>query len=128
MSAPGWSKRQRLPLPPSFQAWQPGTHPVSYLIWSNHHKAWWGPNGCGYRRHIVDAGHYALAATVQWLGRGCDCCRVPEVVVAAPTGQAAADPDARTEYALAAPRRATREAIKAGRVKRFWTPRPADRR
>lgn len=121
-ASPGWSKRQPLPLPSGFQPWNPDAQPMSYLIWSNHHKCWWGPNGSGYRAHIADAGHYTLADTERWLGRGCGCCRVPEVVVAAPTGQALVDPEARTEYARSAPRRATREAIKAGRVNRFWSP------
>jgi hypothetical protein len=55
-----------------------------YLIWSQHHKTWWGPNGSGYRSHIADAGRYALADTAQWLTRGCGDCLVPEVVIAAP--------------------------------------------
>ena len=56
---------------------------TEWLIWSNHHKTWWGPNGSGYRRHIADAGRYALADTAKWLSRGCGCCRVPEAVVPA---------------------------------------------
>ena len=29
-----------------------------YLVWSNEHSAWWGPNGCGYTRIIANAGRY----------------------------------------------------------------------
>ena len=29
-----------------------------YLIWSNEHRAWWGPNGGGYRTSLADAGRY----------------------------------------------------------------------
>jgi hypothetical protein len=54
-----------------------------YLIWSNHHGAWFAPNGQGYRSNVNDAGRYSLADTKQWLGRGCDCCEVPEVPVPA---------------------------------------------
>jgi hypothetical protein len=118
-ASPGWTKRQKLPLTSNFQPWQPGTQPVTYLIWSNHHGCWWGPNGCGYRTHIADAGRYALEATPQWLGRGCGCCRVPEVLVPMPTGQVLFDPDALAEYARSAPRRATRQAVKAGQVNRY---------
>lgn len=30
-----------------------------YLIWSNEHKAWWGPNGNGYVRRVENAGSYS---------------------------------------------------------------------
>lgn len=55
-----------------------------YVIWSHHHDTWWGANGSRYRRHVTDAGRYALVDTAQWLTRGCGCCLVPEVVVPAP--------------------------------------------
>lgn len=29
-----------------------------YLIWSNEHGAWWGPNTVGYCRRIEHAGRY----------------------------------------------------------------------
>lgn len=29
-----------------------------YRIWSFEHKAWWGPNRCGYTRNISLAGVY----------------------------------------------------------------------
>ena len=82
----------------------------TYLIWSNHHKCWWGPDGCGYRRDINNAGRYTLEATKQWLSRSCGCCLVPEVVVPAPpTG-----PDSASIALLIA--RATEAEIAAGRV------------
>lgn len=30
----------------------------SYLIWSNEHKAWWGPGHAGYSTRVEHAGHY----------------------------------------------------------------------
>lgn len=30
-----------------------------YLIWSNEHHAWWGPNKRGYVNHSSDAGRYS---------------------------------------------------------------------
>jgi hypothetical protein len=32
----------------------------SFLIWSNEHGAWWGPNGCGYTKRREEAGRYVL--------------------------------------------------------------------
>lgn len=29
-----------------------------YLVWSNEHRAWWGPDECGYTRIIERAGRY----------------------------------------------------------------------
>lgn len=29
-----------------------------WYIWSNEHKAWWGPNKSGYFTHLLQAGHY----------------------------------------------------------------------
>lgn len=29
-----------------------------YLVWSNEHGAWWGPNSCGYSTSIERAGRY----------------------------------------------------------------------
>jgi len=31
----------------------------NYLIWSNQHRAWWGPNGCGYTTDHAGAGRYS---------------------------------------------------------------------
>jgi hypothetical protein len=32
-----------------------------WLIWSNEHRAWWGPERCGYPLHSPQAGRYTLA-------------------------------------------------------------------
>lgn len=32
--------------------------PDAWLIWSNEHNAYWGPNHCGYTRDIDQAGRY----------------------------------------------------------------------
>lgn len=93
---------------------------TEWLIWSNHHKYWWGPEGRGYRSHIVDAGRYALADTPQWLGRGCGDCRIPEVLVPAPSIELIRDPDKLAEYARTAPIRATAEAVRLGRTSPWW--------
>lgn len=93
---------------------------TEWLIWSNHHKSWWGANGSGYRTHIADAGRYAKGDTDQWLGRGCGCCQVPEVLVPAPAVAVLTSPDALSEYARLAPQRATNDAIRAGRVSPYW--------
>lgn len=37
-----------------------GGHPVTFLIWSNQHNAWWGPNHIGYVTEKHLAGHYSL--------------------------------------------------------------------
>lgn len=33
-----------------------------WLIWSNEHRAWWGPERCGYPHNFVAAGRYTLTA------------------------------------------------------------------
>lgn len=86
------------------------------LIYSNHHKAWWGPDGNNYYRSIDNAGRYEPADTVQWLGRGCGCCPVPEVVVDVPAPAVLGDPAALAVYAGEAPQAATRAAIDAGQI------------
>lgn len=70
----------------------PDTGPTEYLIWSQHHKMWWAPEGCGYRRDIVDAGRYALDDAQRLIGRGCGCCAVPEVVIPVPGPEVFAQP------------------------------------
>jgi hypothetical protein len=30
----------------------------AYVVWSNEHRAWWGPNHCGYTTHLARAGRY----------------------------------------------------------------------
>jgi hypothetical protein len=90
-----------------------------YLIYSNHHKAWWGPDGRGYTSNIAYAGRYELAATEQWLGRGCGCCLVPEAVVPAPDVDILSDPTKLRKYARYKPVVATLKAKRAGRVNRW---------
>jgi len=45
-----------------------------YLIWSNEHRAWWGPDSRGYVRGVKQAGSYsrkeALAICRLALGTG----------------------------------------------------------
>ncbi|MCP4410767.1 MAG: hypothetical protein GY807_24105 [Gammaproteobacteria bacterium] len=31
---------------------------ADYVIWSNEHNAWWGPNNRGYANRLGNAGHY----------------------------------------------------------------------
>lgn len=35
-----------------------------YLIWSNEHKAWWGPNSQGYTTCMQRAGRYSREAAI----------------------------------------------------------------
>lgn len=93
-----------------------------FLIYSNHHKAWWGADGRGYTSHIADAGRYELADTEQWLTRGCGCCLVPEAVVPAPAPEVLANPEALRKYARYKPQVATRRAKLAGKVNRWHRP------
>lgn len=90
-----------------------------YLIWSNHHKAWFGPNGSGYTRLVERAGRYELGETKQWLTRGCGCCLVPEVPVPAPSPDVLGDAAALARYARYQPLAATLKAKRAGRVKQL---------
>lgn len=39
-----------------------------YLIWSNEHRAWWGPGECGYVPQLSKAGRYTRE-------RAIDICR-----------------------------------------------------
>jgi hypothetical protein len=32
---------------------------AGYLVWSNEHRAWWGPKRCGYTIHLAQAGRYS---------------------------------------------------------------------
>ena len=90
-----------------------------YLIWSEHHKAWWGPNRSGYRNHIADAGRYTLNDANQELGRGCYCCLTPEVVVPAPPAALLSTLSGMAQFADEQVRVATAAAIKAGKVNRY---------
>lgn len=38
---------------------------ADYLIWSNEHKAWWGPQRSGYVARVEDAGVYNQTAALQ---------------------------------------------------------------
>ncbi|MFY1588957.1 hypothetical protein ACN267_31205 [Micromonospora sp. WMMD734] len=88
-----------------------------YLIWSHHHKVWWGANGSGYRSNPADAGQYTLADTEKWLGRGCYCCQVPELPI--PAEKVIGKGDRSVWGVITA---ATRAAVKAGQVNRHYDP------
>lgn len=92
------------------------------LIYSNHHKAWWGPDGRGYYTSIASAGRYDPADTVQWLGRGCYCCPVPEILVPAPTFEVLADPEKLESWSRSARGAATRKAKREGRDNQHYNP------
>ena len=32
---------------------------ANYLVWSNEHRAWWGPGGRGYTAQLSEAGRYS---------------------------------------------------------------------
>lgn len=36
-----------------------------YVVWSNEHKAWWGPGRCGYTPHYNQAGRYSQDAAME---------------------------------------------------------------
>ncbi|MFD6770629.1 hypothetical protein ACFWC6_30900, partial [Micromonospora chalcea] len=95
---------------------EPATTP-DHVIWSNHHKAWWGPNGSGYRTNPHDAGRYTLPDTEKWLGRGCYCCQVPELPIPAEKITNAGDRAIRSVIAAA-----TRAAVKAGKANKHYNP------
>ena len=86
-----------------------------YLIWSNHHKAWWGPNGSNYFKDVARAGRYAVSDTARWLGRGCGCCKVPEVVIPAVKVNGRNPQSARGVVTAA-----TRAAVKAGQTNSYY--------
>lgn len=89
------------------------------LIYSNHHKAWLGPNGSGYSTNVNNAGLYDPADTAPWLGRGCGCCLVPEILVPAPAAEVLDDPEATALWSRIARGAATRRAKKTGRTNRY---------
>lgn len=35
------------------------------MIWSNEHRAWWGPGERGYVREVSRAGRYSLARAIE---------------------------------------------------------------
>jgi len=38
--------------------WEPTIVKKDYLVWSNEHNAWWGPDSCGYYPDVKMAGLY----------------------------------------------------------------------
>lgn len=36
-----------------------------YLIWSNEHQGWWGPDGCGYDSGYDHAGRYSRQHAIE---------------------------------------------------------------
>lgn len=65
----------------------PPGHPADvYLVWSHKQRAWWGPEGHGYRYDVWEAGRYSRAAAVHACGlRTWEPNTVPpEVAVLAP--------------------------------------------
>ncbi|MCG5460813.1 hypothetical protein MED01_004239 [Micromonospora sp. MED01] len=88
---------------------------ADYLIWSQHHRSWWGPSRSGYRSNPADAGRYTLTAAQAEMGRGCYCCRVPEVPVAAGKVISAGD-----QTIQAAITEATEQAIAAGQENKAY--------
>lgn len=38
---------------------------IQYLIWSNEHRAWWGPGECGYVPRVSQAGRYSREAALR---------------------------------------------------------------
>lgn len=47
----------------------PPGHPADvYLVWSHKQRAWWGPEGHGYRYDVWEAGRYSLDAAVHACG------------------------------------------------------------
>lgn len=36
-----------------------------YLVWSNEHKCWWGPNRAGYVGRLADAGRYTREEAIK---------------------------------------------------------------
>lgn len=93
----------------------PAVSDDQHLIWSNHHKAWWGPDGRGYYKDLTRAGRYAIPDTTRWLGRGCGCCQVPELVI--PADKVTGKSDRSIRGVIAA---ATRAVVKSGRANRYY--------
>lgn len=42
----------------------PALDELVYVIWSNEHSAWWGPNRHGYTTVLSGAGYYSRAAAI----------------------------------------------------------------
>lgn len=41
------------------------TDDPDYVIWSNEHRNWWGPNRCGYVRFLREAGRYSRGQAIE---------------------------------------------------------------
>lgn len=52
----------------SYAAKVPGDGAQKYLVWSNEHGAWWGPDCRGYTRTIANAGRYDRAKALSIAG------------------------------------------------------------
>lgn len=59
---------------------------VSYLIWSNEHRAWWRASSCGYTVHLAEAGRYSREQAISIASQARDGWREgeppPELAVA----------------------------------------------
>lgn len=45
---------------------------MEYLIWSNEHRAWWGPGARGYAEMIAQAGRYSRDEAIKICARAQD--------------------------------------------------------
>lgn len=59
---------------------------TAWLVWSNEHRCWWGPNFSGYTNDVLQAGRYTREQSVEACGRRSwePGKPPPEVMVAAP--------------------------------------------
>lgn len=46
---------------------------IVYLLWSNKHSAWWGPDARGYTDSIEEAGDFTQAEAVEAVVRSAGC-------------------------------------------------------
>jgi hypothetical protein len=47
--------------------------PVTYLLWSGRHEAWWGPDQRGYTTQLENAGRYGRAEALDCVLRSAQC-------------------------------------------------------
>lgn len=45
---------------------------MTFLIWSQRHKAWWRADGMGYTKHRVEAGRYSIEDLHRQTLDGCE--------------------------------------------------------
>jgi hypothetical protein len=64
----------------------------TYLVWSNHHHAYWGPNKSGYTTNWLEAGRYSAEEAAECCSRRTWEPRKPppEVMIPAPDSERAA--------------------------------------